>query len=130
MRKLIIERTANTPRVNFDPDNYVFEISGESRPIDADKFFSEILKWLSEYSSYIIRAKEIQEPVFFNFDLEYFNSPSAKYILEFCKILATVRTKGRNVRVKWQYDKDDYDMYDFGKEMSRIANIPFDYNQK
>jgi len=49
MRKLIIEKTASSPKVIFDPDNNKFEISGESRPSDVNSFYGEILRWLEDY---------------------------------------------------------------------------------
>jgi hypothetical protein len=130
MRKLILEQTTNSPKVNFDPEKNIFEISGESRPPDVAGFYTEILKWFDDYSSFISKSQEIREPVFFNLDFEYFNSSSAKYILDFCKQIAAVRAKGKNVGVKWHYEKDDYDMLEVGKEMSRIAKVPFEYSLK
>jgi len=130
MRKLIIEKTASSPKVIFDPDNNKFEISGESRPSDVNSFYGEILRWLEDYSLYLLRSHESKYPVIFNFDLEYFNSSSAKYILDFCKQIASVRSKGKNVEVKWHYEKDDADMLEAGREMSRIAKLPFEFVEK
>ena len=130
MRKLIIEQTTNTPEVNFDPEKNMFEISGESRPPDVNGFYDEILNWFDEYSSLLMRSQESNEPVIFNLDFEYFNSSSAKYILDFCKQIAAIRSKEKNVGVRWHYEKDDYDMLEAGKEMSRISKVPFEYYLK
>jgi len=130
MRKLIIDKTASSPKVILDPDKKVFEISGESRPPDVGSFYGEILSWLDDYSIYLLKSQESKDPVVFNFDLEYFNSSSAKYILDFCKQMATVRSKGPSIEVRWQYEKDDADMLEAGKEMSRIAKLPFEFVRK
>jgi hypothetical protein len=130
MRKLIIDKTINSPRVIFDPEINKFEISGESRPPDVAAFYLEILKWFDDYTSYLNKIQEIKDPVVFNFDLEYFNSSSAKYILDFCKQIGDVRSKGKNLEIKWHYDKDDLDMLQVGHEMSRISRTPFEYVQK
>lgn len=129
MRKLIIEQTANSPKVVFDPEKNFFEISGESRPSDVATFYNEILTWFDDYSSYL-KTHQSNEPVVINMDFDYFNSSSAKYILDFCKQVATVRTKRENVMVKWHYEEDDIDMLEVGKEMSKIAKFPFEYVQK
>jgi hypothetical protein len=130
MRKLIFEKTESSPKVILDPDKNYFEISGESRPADVGSFYGEVLRWLDDYSLLLLKSQEIADPVVFNFDLEYFNSSSAKYILDFCKQIAAVRSKGRSIGVNWKYEEDDVDMYEAGKEMSRIAKLPFEYVKK
>jgi len=130
MRKLIIDPTSNSPRVIMDPENKRFEISGESRPPDVASFYLEILKWFDDYTLYLNKAQETREPVVFNFDFEYFNSSSAKYILDFCKQIGDVRAQGMNFGVKWHYDKDDIDMMQVGQEMSKIAKFPFEFESK
>jgi hypothetical protein len=130
MRKLFIEQTTNSPKVYFDPEKNIFEISGESRPPDVVGFYTEIMNWIDDYSSHISNSQEVKEPAVFNLDFEYFNSSSAKYILDFCKQLAAVRLKGENIAVKWHHEADDLDMLEVGKEMSRMAKFPFEYVQK
>jgi hypothetical protein len=114
----------------LDPENNVFEISGESRPSDVAAFYNEILSWFDGYSLYLVKSQQGGTQPVFNLDFEYFNSSSAKYILDFCKLIAGVRLKGGNVTVKWHYESDDMDMLETGREMSRISKLPFDYVQK
>jgi hypothetical protein len=130
MRKLMIEQTSNSPGVIFDPDKNLFEISGESRPFDVTAFYTEILNWTNDYNSYLDRSEEGIKPAVFNLDFEYFNSSSAKYLLDFCKLLAAARSKGHDITVRWHYEENDVDMLEAGKEMSGIAKLPFEYVQK
>ena len=71
-----------------------------------------------------------KDPIEFNLDFNYFNSSSAKYILDFCKKIAALRANGENAKIRWHYESDDNDMLEVGREMSRMARIPFDYVQK
>lgn len=130
MRKLLIEKTANSPGVTLDPGNNIFEISGESRPPDVASFYKEILSWFDEFSRYLRKSQQGINPHVFTLDFEYFNSSSAKYILDLCKLIATARTKELNVSVNWLYEKDDIDMLEAGKEMSRISKLSFEFIQK
>ena len=130
MRKLIINQTANSPKVILDPDKKIFEISGESRPPDVPVFYDEILRWMDDYTQHLTKSHGSRDPVEFNLDFEYFNSSSAKYILDFCKQLAQVRSKGKEVTVRWHYEDDDMDMLEVGREMSRMAKVPFEYIRK
>jgi hypothetical protein len=130
MRKLVIDQTSSSPRVMLDPEKKIFEISGESRPPDVGSFYGEILTWMDDYSGHILKSQEGREPIVFSFDLEYFNSSSAKYILDLCKLLSSIRSKGKEVEVKWHYENDDMDMLEVGREMSRMAKLPFEFVKK
>jgi hypothetical protein len=129
MRKLIIDQTPSTPKVILDPDNRVLQISGESRPPDVREFYDPILSWLDDYGSYLIDSDTRKEPVTFHFDFDYFNSSSGKYILDICKVVAKLHTRRINVAVNWHFEKDDMDMLEVGKEMSKIVKVPFEYIQ-
>ena len=83
MKKLIIESTANSPKVHFDPDNNIFEISGESRPPNVPVFYDQVISWIKEFSNYRSQSPQKRGTVEFNLDLNYFNSSSAKYLLDF-----------------------------------------------
>jgi hypothetical protein len=47
--------------------------------------------------------------------------------LDICKVLAGLRLQGFNIIVKWYHEKEDGDMLEVGKEMSRIVKFPFEY---
>jgi hypothetical protein len=128
-KKLFVEQTASSPKVIFDCDKNIFEISGESRPSDVVGFYNEILKWSDDFNRHLAKQKIGSEPFVFNFNFEYFNSSSAKYILDFCKNLAKMRSGGNRIIVNWHYKEDDEDMLEAGKEMSRMAKLPFKYVQ-
>jgi len=127
MKKINLEPTSNSLKVILDPDKNIFEISGESRPIDVTKFYEPILQWLDEFGQELSKQKDSTTPLEFKFNFEYFNSSSAKYILDFCKKLYRIRSGGNNIIVKWHYEEDDDDMHEVGHEMSRISKIPFEF---
>jgi hypothetical protein len=127
MRKLVIEKTSSSPQVILDPEKKVYMISGESRPPDVRAFYDQILSWLQEFSLFLASSGNNEEPVVFNFNFEYFNSSSGKLILDICKVLAGLRLKGINIIVKWVHEKEDGDMLEAGKEISKIVKFPFEY---
>ncbi len=129
MEKLIIEPTLNTPRVILDPENNQFHFSGESRPEDVRNFFIPILEWLEKYTTEQIAQNGTGEKSDreFHFNFEYFNSTSAKYILDLFKILSKFQTEGIETGVFWHYEEDDEDMLEVGIEMSRMSKLPFEY---
>ncbi len=126
MEKLTLAPTLNTPSINFDPIGNKFALKGESRPENVRNFYLPILEWLEKFATEI-SGKDSSAPLDFSFNFEYFNSTSAKYILDIFKILNSINKAGSEVKVSWHYEEDDEDMYEVGMEMSRMAGIPFEY---
>ena len=129
MNKLIIEQTSNSPRVILDPENKRFEISGESRPENVSEFYMPILVWFDEFDMELAKNQysDKTDQLDFNFNFEYFNSISAKFILDIFKKIGKLHSKGNDIMVKWHYEIDDEDMLEVGKEMSRLVKVPFNY---
>jgi hypothetical protein len=123
MDSLIIEPTLNSPKVVLDPKEGVFTFSGESRPENVRSFFLPILEWLDAF------VAEAQSPCRFDFCFDYFNSTSAKYILDVFKALRKIHDGGNEVLVRWHYEEDDEDMLEVGQEMSRMSGLTFEYIQ-
>jgi hypothetical protein len=130
MRKVIIERTAYSPGVILDPENNQYEISGESRPPNALAFYEEILSWADEFSDWLTGSPQVSNAVQINLDFDYFNSSSAKYLLDFCKKMTRLQMKVNNITIRWYYDAEDTDMLEVGQEMSKLARIPFEFKQR
>jgi hypothetical protein len=129
MEKVNISPTSNTPKVIFDPVNNIFEISGESRPFDVPSFYQPLLTWLDEFGQELSKIKSNAGSFDFKFNLEYFNSLSAKYILDLCKKLSKIYSDGHKIKVMWQYETGDDYMFESGQEMSKISKLPFDYEE-
>ncbi len=129
MEKLIIDATLNTPSVILDPEKNLFQFTGESRPENVRNFYIPVLEWLENYTSEVAsQDKENKSRAHeFHFNFEYFNSTSAKYILDLFKTLSNLHSEGINVLVYWHYEEDDEDMLEVGKEMSRMSRLTFDY---
>jgi len=113
MEKLIIEPTANSPRI----------------PENVRKFYLPILEWLESYTTGQENLKEGERTpgLQCQFNFEYFNSTSAKYILDIFKSLNAISALGIELEIKWLYEEDDEDMLEVGQEMSRMSKLNFDY---
>lgn len=126
MEKLTLAPTLNSPGVNLNPETNKFDFTGESRPENVRSFYLPILEWLEQFATEV-SGKKGNTPLEFSFNLEYFNSTSAKYILDVFKVLYAINQSGTPLRVLWHYEEDDEDMYEVGMEMSRMSGIIFDY---
>ena len=118
MKTFRIQGEDDTPTVILDRENNVFEISGRSLPESSVLFFRPILDWLDEYKHNPLPRTE------FVFNMTYYNSATAKQILEILLRLEDIYCMGNDVRVTWLYEGGDVDMEDAGVEYARIVNVP------
>ncbi|MES2141181.1 MAG: DUF1987 domain-containing protein [Bacteroidota bacterium] len=132
MKSLIIEGTEDSPSVKFDVNSGQFVISGKSRPENTGKFFSPVINWLTEfYESLPSQNGQTADnsAIVFAFKLDYFNSISAKYILDIIFALQGFVSKGNKIAIEWHCAKLDDDMLETGKEFSNMVNLKFDFIQ-
>jgi hypothetical protein len=120
MKNLILEETPDTPKVILDKVNGIFEISGRSLPENAVKFYTPIIQWLEEYTN------SPNQTTRFEFKLDYFNSASAKKIVELITVLEKLVQKKYSSVITWYYSKDDDLIKNRGLEMSEMSDVPFE----
>ncbi len=120
MERLDIKATNDTPRVLFDPDNNLFEISGRSLPEDVVTFYQPVLDWLDEYTQSPLKKTD------FVFKYIYFNTATSKLVQDILNKLEPLKEKGVEVKIFWYYEQDDEDMLDLGIEFQENINIPFE----
>ncbi|MFY9310671.1 MAG: DUF1987 domain-containing protein [Bacteroidia bacterium] len=130
MDSLIIEATEDSPKILFDTASNRFTISGESRPENAGKFYTPVINWIVKFEEILAKRKNEQKdetPLVFVFKLDYFNSTSAKYIMDILLVLKKFADDGYKVAIEWHYDKRDDDMLDAGNEFSDTVDLKFDF---
>ncbi len=130
MDSLIITKTEDSPQITFDVNSNRFEISGESRPENAGKFYGPVIKWITDLESILYWRKNEStgnSKVTFVFKLDYFNSTSAKYIADIIAIIKKLIANDYKIEIEWHYDKRDDDMLDAGKEFAEIYDVTFNY---
>ncbi len=112
---LSISRSNDTPEVLLDPESGRFEFHYRSYPEDAIGFYNPILEWLTAYTA------EPNPKSLFQFNLEYFNTASAKQIFKILVMLQELNAKSR-VEVRWHHHKEDADMQAAGERFSKLIS--------
>jgi len=110
MNALLIARTTETPRVDFNPQSGLLKIEGRSWPEDVTPFYNPLMEWFKEY----VEAPASQTD--FYVTLEYFNSATSKMIYKLFIILIKAVDKGSKVTIHWCYQDDDEEMQEVGEE--------------
>ena len=120
MQKLEITNTVDTPYLLLDKEQNKFEISGRSLPEDSFGFYGPIHKWLEDYVNSPNPSTELV------MHLDYFNSSSARNIVEMLFILEKIKDTGNEVKVTWLYNKEDDVMKSRGEEIESVVELPFE----
>lgn len=111
-----MESTRKTPEVSLDPGGKI-KIAGRSIPEDASRFYDSILAWVLEYCS------SPKDKTVVDIELEYFNSASAKYILQILRELSELRSANKELNVNWYYEVGDDDILERGEYYASILDL-------
>lgn len=119
MKKYEVAATPKTPQVLFDPKSGEFLLKGRSVHENSDKFFTPLFDLLDTYSN-APAARTVAV-----FELEYFNTSSAKYVLDIIKKLEEISHGGYVVAVRWVYESGDLDMEEAGRDYADLVEMEF-----
>ena len=116
MKSILIEATHSTPAINFCMDGRLM-IEGRSLPEDVNKFYKPLIEWIINLNT---------ESVKLDINLEYFNSASAKKLLELLKSL-DANSKIKSLIINWHYEEGDDDALETGQifedVLSRASSV-------
>ena len=115
-----VEGTRNTPKISFDTENVIFEISGRSMPENTRKFYDPIISWIREYNP------EKGKTMTLLLNLSYLNTSSTIAMLEILKTFAKFK-EDFHLKVIWHYEQYDEDMKMAGEDIASISELEFEY---
>jgi hypothetical protein len=121
MKAYRVEATDFSPEVILDPKNNTFEISGISRPENANEFYEPIVGWLEKY---INDPNKLTE---FKFRFDYFNTSSLKFFLMILSKCKEINESDAELVIKWYHDSEDESMLEAGKSLEELSELKFDF---
>lgn len=119
MDTIEIEATADTPAVKFYPKRGFLEIKGRSISENSAKFYRPLTECIEKYL-----FKPVS-PTLVHIHFDYFNTASAKCVIDILKKLESLTKKGIKVEVNWYYKSDEPAMYHAGMDYKSILNLDF-----
>jgi len=120
---LNLEKSKNSPEIVLDKEKSTFRIAGRSIVEDPKDFYSPVYAWLEEY------VKNPLKETIFVFDLEYFNSSSARQIMELIMLLEKIPETGNKVKVSWMYEEGDEMSKERGDEIKLVSKLDFEIKE-
>jgi len=120
MKELKISATKYSPEVVLNPQGFI-KIKGRSIHENINDFFIPVEEWLVNY------IKTPADVTCIDITLEYFNSASAKILIQLLQKISHVRLKDRKFIINWYYEEGDEDVLERGEYISSVLNIPFNF---
>jgi len=118
MKTLKIDPTEDTPAILLDADKGVFKIKGRSLPEDAQLFYQPVVDWITQYCT------KPNPNTDFVFELEYYNSASAKKFLNIFEPVEKIHDHKTQATISWVCHPNNEDMKKDGELFAKIVTIP------
>lgn len=125
MENILIKAKEYTPKVILDQKTGLIEIEGQSFPENSTAFYQPIIEWIKEYIA------EPNHKTNLNICFSYFNTSSAKKLNEIISLIVKIKElhPDNKLYINWYYEKGDDDMFNMGKDFSKIVNYPFKFKE-
>jgi SiaC family regulatory phosphoprotein len=121
---IIPKSEGNTlPSINFDESIGAITIEGRSTEKCPEKFYYDFIEYLEEY---------LKKPrnLYVTMSIEYFNTRTAKPLLDFLITCQSVIDAGYKLRVDWIIEEGDESMLEAAEDYSSILKFPFNIIEK
>ena len=120
MEALRIAPTKSTPEIILNPDG-IIKIRGRSISGNVTVFFAPVDDWITEY------IKEPAEVTCVDMNLEYFNSGSAKMLVNILQKITYVSLKNKKFIFNWYFEEGDDDILEHGEYFASALDVPFNF---
>jgi hypothetical protein len=121
MLDLHIEKSPNTPKVDFVSAEGKLSLEGRSIPENPAEFYEPLLDWLKDYFE---SPKPVTQVII---KLEYINSGSSKSMLELLRRVKEQHLNGNKCQIKWFYEEDDESVQELGEHYEHTLKLPFEF---
>ena len=120
---LHIQETLISPKVELNPCENIFQISGRLLTSTPESFFKPVLDWLNDF--------EPNHKIEFHFNISCSDVNCAKRLLFVLYKLRNLKSNGNEVRVHWHYNFNNYEMREIGEDLAiMISEIPFHFAER
>jgi hypothetical protein len=111
--------TEKTPYVVLDHAHGTLDLRGCSIHENSDRFYLPLIEQVEAY------VKAPRPSTSIRFSLTYFNSSSAKFLLDTLRMLDDLHASGASqVSLEWHYEEGDLDMLEAGEDFMGLLDLP------
>src|SRR5438067_13319531 len=101
MKNLIIEAKEQTPKIDFNAETGVLQMTGRAYTQKIIDFYTPVIKWVDDY------VMEPQEKTVIELKMEYINSASTMIVANLLKKLSGLQKTGKQFIVNWYHQEEE-----------------------
>ena len=113
MENLFISAKERSPEVDFRFSENRLSLTGEAYPEDPASFFGPLLRAVAAHCDTLQGQSLVVE-----FRLDYFNTSSAKALMNLIQLLERAARRGVRVDLRWHHQQDDEVIREFGEDFA------------
>ena len=117
MDVLLIEKTKETPEINFNQTTGVLRLTGRAYSNDIYQLFKPLNAWLDLY---LAKPKDITT---IELRIEYCNSIFNKLLIIFLESCKSVIQKNKKLDIVWFYEKNDRESVDEANHIAKLIGM-------
>ena len=121
MQRLQIAPTIRTASVDFDPEQALLRIQGNSIPENADGFFQPLHDWVEEFRN------EHKGAVRIRIFMTYFNTATIRHLISLLRRL--IFYYGDQLTIDWAYERGDEEIRDRGQDLAEVVKFNFRFEE-
>ena len=127
MEDVCIKETKKTPEIIVKVKEGIIKITGRSLPENVRDFYFPFYENFLKIVDFWKNESKLED-FEFHVKLGYFNSTSAKYILDLLYVFISINeNRYKSAKIYWYYEKDDFDMKEAGMQMEDLLKQEFEY---
>ncbi len=127
MEDIYIKATEKTPEIVIKVNEGYVKIEGRSLPENVRSFYYPIVQDFNRIIEHWKKESDLED-FEFHVKLGYFNSSSAKFILDLLMAFATIEPESyKQTKIYWYYEEEDIDMKEAGIQIADLLNKEFEY---
>lgn len=121
MQRLQIAPTIRTASVEFDPEQALLRIQGNSIPENADGFFQPLHDWVEEFRN--VHKGPVRIRIF----MTYFNTATIRHLISLLRRL--IFYYGDQLTIEWAYERGDEEIRDRGQDLAEVVKFNFRFEE-
>jgi hypothetical protein len=117
LKEIIVEGTVKTPRIEFNHLSGDLILQGRSFPEDAESVYEPLMAWINEYVKMPCNTTNL------HLKLEYFNSASLLWIVEFIRGLSKIDKEESSLYIHLYSEGANFDIRDMNEFKDVICSV-------
>lgn len=117
IKNIFIERTANSPQIDFDQFTGELILYGRSIPENAAKVYEPLLDWIKDY------IKTPSHTTNLRLNLEYFNTASSIWLAKIVTALSKINIEDSVLFIHLYFDMEDFESMDMDELKDIIGSL-------